>query len=80
MMNKAEKRELEIETLVTIYNFCDKQMEYHKEDIKCYEIRMKETLEQDPDYDCSYYLQQIEQNKVHVEAYKKAQETIYKMM
>lgn len=80
MMNKAKKRELEVSTLGSIYEHCERIVESFKQDVNYYNECLAEELKQNPDYDSTYYPEQIEITQIAIQTYEVVQSMIFKMM
>lgn len=80
MMNEAEKRLIEVTALKHVYDFCQGQISYRQNDIEYDERVIRDGLEEDPDYNTTYYEESIENSKATIEAYKAIQKALLKMM
>lgn len=80
MMNKAEKRVMEVKTLKNVYETMERLIESANFDIDYHKGNIEKNMEENPESNNSWYEDQIEEAKVSIEIYKKLQEMVYKMM
>lgn len=80
MMNKAEKRKLEVQAYSDAYSCVENYRDYQLREVKYWEDAKKEVLEENPEADTEWHDKNIEEHELLTNAYTKAMEAIFKLM
>ena len=80
MMNKAQKRKLEIEALSDAYNSVESYRDSQHQQILYWQEAKDEILKENPEADTEWYDNNIEEYELKFKTFEKVLEVIFKLM
>lgn len=80
MMNKAQEKAYQAEVLSRAYDYIVNLREDEMTNMKYYERKMNENLEENDEYDTKYYTNNIDEAKQKMKVIEKVMEMVYKLM
>ena len=80
MMNKAEKRKLEIKVYSDAYCLIENYGDFQLKEMESWKDTKKEILEENPEADTEWYDEHIEELELQFNASQKVMEVIFKLM